>query len=75
MLEMTKAVALKNPIWRSNPGRCTGMVDNGIREDLDSFYLDTLYDEARMAAQIPAWRAPAPRAPARRLLPNRAVTA
>src|ERR1035438_3438675 len=31
MLEMTRAVALKNPIWRSNPGRGSGVRDDGIR--------------------------------------------
>jgi hypothetical protein len=32
MLEMTRAVALKNPICRSNPGRETGVIDDGIRK-------------------------------------------
>jgi hypothetical protein len=32
MLEMTKAVALKNPICRSNPGRGTAVMVDGIRK-------------------------------------------
>ena len=32
MLEMTRAVALKNPICRSKPGRGTGVMGDGIYE-------------------------------------------
>jgi hypothetical protein len=44
MLEMTSAVALKKPICRSNPGRGTGVMVDGIR----SLDLDTFYDVARI---------------------------
>src|ERR1035441_10926137 len=32
MLEITRAVALKNPICRSKPGRGTGVIVDGIRK-------------------------------------------